>query len=126
MSFPNDSMLELCHRHLLLATDLISISIFCNVVTEATEVADILAQYGLEPNEYWPVVNALRKRPEAWLEFMMRLVTTYLSCYKDMGVRFYLIHDEVSNHLPCCYFMGLPSSCLCLVVYFVSTKIIFL
>lgn len=39
---------------------------------EASEVADILAQYGLEPNEYWPVVNALRKRPEAWLEFMMR------------------------------------------------------
>lgn len=39
---------------------------------EASEVADILAQYGLEPNEYWPMVNALRKRPEAWLEFMMR------------------------------------------------------
>jgi VIT1/CCC1 family predicted Fe2+/Mn2+ transporter len=39
---------------------------------EASEVADILAQYGLEPKEYWPVVNALQKRPEAWLEFMMR------------------------------------------------------
>ncbi|GLJ35949.1 hypothetical protein SUGI_0721300 [Cryptomeria japonica] len=40
--------------------------------TEAAEVADILAKYGLHPNEYWPVVNALRKRPDAWLEFMMR------------------------------------------------------
>ncbi|GLJ35958.1 hypothetical protein SUGI_0721450 [Cryptomeria japonica] len=40
--------------------------------TEAAEVADILAKYGLQPNEYWPVVNALRKRPDAWSEFMMR------------------------------------------------------
>ncbi|KAH9298375.1 hypothetical protein KI387_030057 [Taxus chinensis] len=40
--------------------------------TEAAEVADILAKYGLQPNDYWPVVNALRKRPDAWLEFMMR------------------------------------------------------
>jgi VIT1/CCC1 family predicted Fe2+/Mn2+ transporter len=40
--------------------------------TEADEVAEILASYGLEPNEYWPVVNALRKRPEAWVDFMMR------------------------------------------------------
>lgn len=39
---------------------------------EAAEVAEILAQYGLEPNEYRPVVNALRKRPQAWLEFMMK------------------------------------------------------
>lgn len=35
-------------------------------------MAEILASYGLEPNEYWPVVNALRKRPEAWVDFMMR------------------------------------------------------
>lgn len=40
--------------------------------TEADEVADILANFGLEPNEYWPVVDALRKRPEAWIDFMMR------------------------------------------------------
>eukprot|EP01018_Ginkgo_biloba_P005483 Gb_41221 [translate_table: standard] len=40
--------------------------------TEAAEVAEILAKYGLQPNEYLPVVNALRKRPDAWLEFMMR------------------------------------------------------
>ncbi|KAH9330037.1 hypothetical protein KI387_002145, partial [Taxus chinensis] len=46
--------------------------ILCDPDTEAAEVADILANYGLLPNEYWPVVNALRKRPDAWLEFMMR------------------------------------------------------
>ncbi|XP_030553765.1 vacuolar iron transporter 1-like [Rhodamnia argentea] len=40
--------------------------------TEAAEVAEILAQYGLEPHEYRPVVNALRKKPQAWLEFMMK------------------------------------------------------
>lgn len=52
----------------------------CNAVdgmelmTEAAEVAEILAQYGIEPHEYSPVVNSLRKNPQAWLEFMMRLV----------------------------------------------------
>lgn len=35
-------------------------------------MAEILANFGLEPNEYWPVVDALRKRPEAWIDFMMR------------------------------------------------------
>ncbi|KAJ7556685.1 hypothetical protein O6H91_05G093600 [Diphasiastrum complanatum] len=40
--------------------------------TEANEVADILAKFGLEPHEYMPVVDALRKRRDAWLEFMMR------------------------------------------------------
>ncbi|KAL2631193.1 hypothetical protein R1flu_015879 [Riccia fluitans] len=40
--------------------------------TEASEVAEILAKFGLQPEEYWPVVNALRKRPEAWIDFMMR------------------------------------------------------
>ncbi|XP_047182974.1 vacuolar iron transporter 1 [Vigna umbellata] len=40
--------------------------------TEAAEVAEILAQYGIEAHEYAPVVNALRKKPQAWLDFMMR------------------------------------------------------
>ncbi|GKV20830.1 hypothetical protein SLEP1_g30891 [Rubroshorea leprosula] len=40
--------------------------------TEAAEVAEILAEYGIEPHEYGPVVNALRKRPQAWLDFMMK------------------------------------------------------
>ncbi|KDO60800.1 hypothetical protein CISIN_1g0263512mg, partial [Citrus sinensis] len=40
--------------------------------TEAAEVAGILADYGIEPHEYGPVVNALRKKPQAWLEFMMK------------------------------------------------------
>ncbi|XP_027343709.1 vacuolar iron transporter 1 [Abrus precatorius] len=40
--------------------------------TEAAEVADILAQYGIEAHEYAPVVNALRKKPQAWLDFMMK------------------------------------------------------
>ncbi|KAL3731272.1 hypothetical protein ACJRO7_028190 [Eucalyptus globulus] len=40
--------------------------------TEAAEVAEILARYGIEPHEYGPVVNALRKKPQAWLDFMMK------------------------------------------------------
>ncbi|KAL0541824.1 hypothetical protein IC582_021888 [Cucumis melo] len=40
--------------------------------TEAAEVGDILEQYGIEPHEYGPVVNSLRKNPQAWLHFMMR------------------------------------------------------
>ncbi|OWM68698.1 vacuolar iron transporter 1 [Punica granatum] len=40
--------------------------------TEAAEVAEILAQFGIEPHEYGPVVSALRKRPQAWLDFMMK------------------------------------------------------
>eukprot|EP00250_Pteridium_aquilinum_P028644 c37543_g1_i1 orf=102-782(+) len=39
---------------------------------EAEEVAEILAKFGLQPPEYRPVVEALRKRPNDWLEFMMR------------------------------------------------------
>eukprot|EP00249_Psilotum_nudum_P027412 c35041_g1_i1 orf=91-795(-) len=40
--------------------------------TEAAEVAEILGNFGLQPAEYWPVVEALRGRPDDWLEFMMR------------------------------------------------------
>ncbi|XP_015579888.1 vacuolar iron transporter 1 isoform X2 [Ricinus communis] len=41
-------------------------------VPDTAEVAEILAQYGIEPHEYQPVVNALRKQPQAWLDFMMK------------------------------------------------------
>ncbi|KAL7000842.1 Vacuolar iron transporter 1 [Sarracenia purpurea var. burkii] len=40
--------------------------------TEAAEIGEILSQYGVEPHEYGPVVNALRKNPQAWLDFMMK------------------------------------------------------
>jgi len=39
---------------------------------EATEVQEVLAAYGLTPEESAPVVEALRKRPQAWVDFMMR------------------------------------------------------
>lgn len=39
---------------------------------EAAEVMEVLQQYGLKPHEARPVVDALRKRPEAWVDFMMR------------------------------------------------------
>ncbi|KAK4750317.1 hypothetical protein SAY87_027766 [Trapa incisa] len=39
---------------------------------EAAEVAEILAQYGAEPHEYGPVVNALQRNPQAWVDFMMK------------------------------------------------------
>ncbi|KAI5061286.1 hypothetical protein GOP47_0023791 [Adiantum capillus-veneris] len=46
--------------------------IVCVPEKEAEEVAEILAKFGLQPSEYKPVVEALRKRPADWLEFMMR------------------------------------------------------
>jgi vacuolar iron transporter family protein len=39
---------------------------------EAMEVMDLLQSHGLTPEESAPVVAALRKRPEAWRDFMLR------------------------------------------------------
>jgi VIT1/CCC1 family predicted Fe2+/Mn2+ transporter len=39
---------------------------------EAHEVTEVFLSYGLTAEESAPVVEALRKRPEAWVEFMMR------------------------------------------------------
>jgi vacuolar iron transporter family protein len=39
---------------------------------EETEVLEVLQQYGLHPHEARPLVDALKKRPEAWVDFMMR------------------------------------------------------
>jgi len=39
---------------------------------EAAEVLQLLQDYGLRAEEAAPVVEALRKRPEAWVDFMMR------------------------------------------------------
>ena len=39
---------------------------------EAEEVIEVFQSYGLTPEESAPVVDALRKRPEAWVDFMMR------------------------------------------------------
>src|SRR6267143_1539505 len=39
---------------------------------EAAEVIEVLQQYGLRAEEARPVVEALQKRPEAWVDFMMR------------------------------------------------------
>ncbi|HEX9075921.1 MAG TPA: VIT1/CCC1 transporter family protein [Anaerolineae bacterium] len=39
---------------------------------EASEVADVFQSYGLAARESNLVVGALRKRPEAWVDFMMR------------------------------------------------------
>jgi VIT1/CCC1 family predicted Fe2+/Mn2+ transporter len=39
---------------------------------EATEVEEVLQSYGLSPEESAPLVDALRRRPEAWVDFMMR------------------------------------------------------
>lgn len=39
---------------------------------EAAEVADVFQSYGLTFDESTLVVNALRKRPQAWVDFMMR------------------------------------------------------
>jgi len=39
---------------------------------EAEEVALVFREYGLTDEESRPVVDALRKRPKAWVDFMMR------------------------------------------------------
>jgi VIT1/CCC1 family predicted Fe2+/Mn2+ transporter len=39
---------------------------------EAREVADFFASYGLTEEDAAPVIRALRKRPDAWIDFMMR------------------------------------------------------
>jgi vacuolar iron transporter family protein len=39
---------------------------------EEQEVADILEEYGLTAGESAPIVQALKKRPAAWVDFMMR------------------------------------------------------
>jgi len=39
---------------------------------EATEVAEIFESYGLSKEESRPVIDALRQKPGAWVNFMMR------------------------------------------------------
>jgi VIT1/CCC1 family predicted Fe2+/Mn2+ transporter len=39
---------------------------------EEREVADFFASYGVSADEAAPVVRALRRRPDAWIDFMMR------------------------------------------------------
>jgi VIT1/CCC1 family predicted Fe2+/Mn2+ transporter len=39
---------------------------------EAQEISEIFQAYGLTSEECSPVVEALQKRPEAWIDFMMR------------------------------------------------------
>jgi VIT1/CCC1 family predicted Fe2+/Mn2+ transporter len=39
---------------------------------EEAEVMEALQKYGLRPEEARPMVEALKKRPEAWVDFMMR------------------------------------------------------
>lgn len=39
---------------------------------EAAELTTVLTSYGLTAEESAPIVMALRKRPEAWVDFMMR------------------------------------------------------
>ena len=39
---------------------------------EAKEVTDLLTSYGVNPEESATVVDALRRRPSAWVDFMMR------------------------------------------------------
>ncbi len=39
---------------------------------EASEVAEVFQTYGLTAEESKPIVDALRKRPQAWVDFMMR------------------------------------------------------
>ncbi len=39
---------------------------------EMREVAEVFQAYGLTEDETWPIVQALRKQPGNWIDFMMR------------------------------------------------------
>lgn len=39
---------------------------------EMREVAEVFESYGLSREETWPIVQALRKHPKHWIDFMMR------------------------------------------------------
>jgi len=39
---------------------------------EMREVAEVFQEYGLTLEETWPIVDALRKQPKKWIDFMMR------------------------------------------------------
>jgi len=39
---------------------------------EASEITELFQSYGLTPEESKPVVDGLRNRPQAWVDFMMR------------------------------------------------------
>ena len=39
---------------------------------EMREVAEVFQEYGLSQEETWPIVDALRKQPKKWIDFMMR------------------------------------------------------
>ena len=39
---------------------------------EMREVAEVFQEYGLTEEETWPIVEALRKQPQKWIDFMMR------------------------------------------------------
>src|SRR2546422_9077376 len=39
---------------------------------EMREVAEVFESYGLTQEETWPLVEALRRQPKKWIDFMMR------------------------------------------------------
>ncbi len=39
---------------------------------EMREVADVFRAYGLSEDETWPIVQALKRQPRNWIDFMMR------------------------------------------------------
>lgn len=39
---------------------------------EMREVAEVFLEYGLTQEQTWPIVEALRKQPKKWIDFMMR------------------------------------------------------
>jgi vacuolar iron transporter family protein len=42
------------------------------MAAEGAEVAEVFRSYGVTEDESRPIVDALRKRPDAWVDFMMR------------------------------------------------------
>jgi VIT1/CCC1 family predicted Fe2+/Mn2+ transporter len=39
---------------------------------EMREVAEVFQEYGLTEEQTWPIVDALRRQPNKWIDFMMR------------------------------------------------------
>ena len=64
---------------------------------EERETAAVLAEYGLTAEEVAPLVAALKRRPNAWVDFMMR--------FEETGLEHGLIHGarcgSASYHCRC-------------------------
>jgi VIT1/CCC1 family predicted Fe2+/Mn2+ transporter len=93
---------------------------------EAGEVADVFQTYGLTAEESKPIVDALRKRPQAWVDFMMRFE---LGLEKPDPKRAVISAGTIAGayiaggFIPLSPYIGLPTARTALIVSVIITLI---